>query len=358
METLDSQDIQKFNSIVQKLYSLNDFENFGVQAIAIMDQLVPSDIPSFHEINLSTSQISDTFLPSFPGFTPAMKKAQYQSFGEHPVIQKIPMTLEGAYKISDFINQQELHQCEGLYQQYLKPIGMEDHMTLCLPPTNIIFQESASFMAVALYRTQCNFTECDRLLLNLLRPHLFQAYCNTQKYHQLQKSLNQLGLIVLNTQPQVQSITNQAAMLLGKYFNSVSSYQGIPDLLWSWVKHQINNINTSTSLLAPALPLKIQQANKQLIIRLISEQHHNQYLILLEEQSVSLLDNLSLLGLSAKETEVLGCIMQGQDNRAIAGQLSIGISTVRKHLESIYSKLGVNSRTEAIAHALSKLGIL
>jgi DNA-binding CsgD family transcriptional regulator len=355
METLNSQDIQKFSSVVQKLYSLNDFDGFGVQSIALMDQLVPSDIPSFHEINLFAKQISDTFLPSFSGFTPAMKEAQYQSFDEHPVIQKIPMTLEGAYKISDFISKQELHKCEGLYQQYLKPIGMEEHMTLCLPPNNIVFKESSSFLAVALYRAQCNFTERDRLLLNLLRPHLFQAYCNTRKYHQLQKSLNQLGLIILDTQAQVQSITPLAAIFLGKYFNSVSSYQGIPDLLLSWIKHQIKNINAPTSV--PALPLKIQQANKQLIIRLILEENHDQYLILLEEQSISLLDNLSLLGLSTKETEVLGCIMQGQDNRAIASQLSIGISTVRKHLESIYQKWNINSRTEAIAHALSKLGV-
>ncbi|MBW4619514.1 MAG: hypothetical protein KME17_09165 [Cyanosarcina radialis HA8281-LM2] len=38
--------------------------------------------------------------------------------------------------------------------------------------------------------------------------------------------------------------------------------------------------------------------------------------------------------------------------------LSVHIATVRKHLESIFPKLGVQSRTEAIAVALEKLGIL
>jgi DNA-binding NarL/FixJ family response regulator len=50
--------------------------------------------------------------------------------------------------------------------------------------------------------------------------------------------------------------------------------------------------------------------------------------------------------------------MQGKDNKAIAAKLSVGISTVRKHLENIYQKLGVQSRTEAIAKALEKLGFL
>jgi DNA-binding NarL/FixJ family response regulator len=49
--------------------------------------------------------------------------------------------------------------------------------------------------------------------------------------------------------------------------------------------------------------------------------------------------------------------MQGKDNKVIATHLNINVSTVRKHLESIYSKFGVHSRTEAIAQALEKLGI-
>jgi DNA-binding NarL/FixJ family response regulator len=50
--------------------------------------------------------------------------------------------------------------------------------------------------------------------------------------------------------------------------------------------------------------------------------------------------------------------MQGKDNKVIATHLSINVSTVRKHLESIYRKFGVHSRTEAIAQALTKLGFL
>jgi DNA-binding NarL/FixJ family response regulator len=51
-------------------------------------------------------------------------------------------------------------------------------------------------------------------------------------------------------------------------------------------------------------------------------------------------------------------VIQGKENKEIATHLSINVSTVRKHLESIYCKLGVHSRTEAIAQALGKLGFL
>jgi DNA-binding CsgD family transcriptional regulator len=77
-----------------------------------------------------------------------------------------------------------------------------------------------------------------------------------------------------------------------------------------------------------------------------------------EERDLYLLNSLEMLGLSDRETEVLYWIVQGRDNKAIASQLSIHTSTVRKHLESIYDKLDVQSRTEAIVQALVKLGFL
>ena len=43
--------------------------------------------------------------------------------------------------------------------------------------------------------------------------------------------------------------------------------------------------------------------------------------------------------------------MAGLSNAAIAQELVVTVGTVKRHVNSIYSKLGVNSRTQAIAHA-------
>jgi DNA-binding NarL/FixJ family response regulator len=58
------------------------------------------------------------------------------------------------------------------------------------------------------------------------------------------------------------------------------------------------------------------------------------------------------LGLSQRESEVLGLIVSGLSNRAIAARLVIGDETVKSHTRSIYRKLGVGDRAAAVAAAL------
>ena len=55
--------------------------------------------------------------------------------------------------------------------------------------------------------------------------------------------------------------------------------------------------------------------------------------------------------LSDRELEVLRFIAAGLSNKKIMEELFISMSTVKTHLRSIYSKLDVNSRTQATAKA-------
>jgi ATP/maltotriose-dependent transcriptional regulator MalT len=55
--------------------------------------------------------------------------------------------------------------------------------------------------------------------------------------------------------------------------------------------------------------------------------------------------------LTKRELEVLHLIAAGLSNREIAERLVIGLSTVKKHINRMYSKLGVKRRTQAIIRA-------
>jgi LuxR family transcriptional regulator, maltose regulon positive regulatory protein len=61
--------------------------------------------------------------------------------------------------------------------------------------------------------------------------------------------------------------------------------------------------------------------------------------------------------LSPRELEVLPLIAQGLSNQAIADRLYLSLHTVKTHARTIYAKLGVGSRTQAVARARA-LGIL
>lgn len=58
--------------------------------------------------------------------------------------------------------------------------------------------------------------------------------------------------------------------------------------------------------------------------------------------------------LSPREEEVLQLLAQGYLYKEIAGRLEISLDTVRKHTGSIYSKLHVHSRTDAVVKYLQK----
>jgi DNA-binding NarL/FixJ family response regulator len=58
------------------------------------------------------------------------------------------------------------------------------------------------------------------------------------------------------------------------------------------------------------------------------------------------------LGLTQRESEVLGLMVRGLSNRGIAQRLYIGEETVKSHTQAIYRKLEVADRAQAIATAL------
>ena len=76
-----------------------------------------------------------------------------------------------------------------------------------------------------------------------------------------------------------------------------------------------------------------------------------------EEASGMEANRLLVEPLSSRELQVLGLINQGRTNQSVADELYIALSTVKKHLNNIFGKLGANSRTEALRRARD-LGLL
>lgn len=57
--------------------------------------------------------------------------------------------------------------------------------------------------------------------------------------------------------------------------------------------------------------------------------------------------------LTDRERDVLACLAQGRTNREIAGELYVGVETVKSHLSRLYVKLEARDRHDAVARALA-----
>ena len=59
-----------------------------------------------------------------------------------------------------------------------------------------------------------------------------------------------------------------------------------------------------------------------------------------------------MFDLSAREKEILSCLVKGMSYKLIADACFISIDTVRGHIRNIYEKLHVHSKGEAVAKAI------
>ena len=67
--------------------------------------------------------------------------------------------------------------------------------------------------------------------------------------------------------------------------------------------------------------------------------------------AAKLAERVSGTGLSAREMEVLRRLAAGKSNKEIGAELFISEGTVKSHVKSVFTKLDVVSRTEAVATA-------
>jgi DNA-binding NarL/FixJ family response regulator len=59
-------------------------------------------------------------------------------------------------------------------------------------------------------------------------------------------------------------------------------------------------------------------------------------------------DSLQAIGLTPRQGDVLGLLLQGKPNKLIARELNVSVETVKDHVAAVLRALGVSSRTQAV----------
>jgi DNA-binding CsgD family transcriptional regulator len=230
----------------------------------------------------------------------------------------------GAVKLSDFLTRRELG-CTQLYDLVLKPRGLEHSLGIQL---GIALPEIARFV---LDRGGRDFSARDRTVLDILNPHLAQLHRASAVRQRLREALalhesTQAAVVLLEDNLRIAYASTAATELLDRYLGE--NGVGLPEPVASWVREGRRA--------AAAEPLRIAAGDRALVVEFVDGA------LLLEEEQ-------RLPRLTPREREILDLVAEGRTNAEIAESLWISRGTVRKHLDNIYAKLGVHTRTAAAA---------
>jgi DNA-binding response OmpR family regulator/DNA-binding CsgD family transcriptional regulator len=124
----------------------------------------------------------------------------------------------------------------------------------------------------------------------------------------------------------------------------------LPDPMPQWLELAQKSKAGSKAAAMAAFP-----GNEQLRLQYMGKLGPNEFLLRLAKDSgaETPAEFSSELGLTTREGEVLQWLSKGKTNRDIAQILGLSPRTIDKHLEQIYSKLGVENRTAAAAIAVN-----
>ncbi|HWJ43313.1 MAG TPA: helix-turn-helix transcriptional regulator [Solirubrobacterales bacterium] len=336
MPQLPARDLHAALAFVDEAHSFADLDSFRGGILPGLEKLVPCDLVGYNEVPGD----GDALVITHPDPPLAIAgEALGRLAHQHPLIAVQANGDDRTYKISDFLSRREFHALE-LYDELYRLLEAEDQIAFGLPGPMVI--------GIAMNRDRRSFSERDRTMLDLLRPHLARAHARLREREHLKRTIEILerglrerdtAVLALGPDGAIAAAGGAALDLLGSYFGSRQGAT-LPPRLSEWLAG------------APATgpsPLTVEGSRGQLTVR--ADSGEAGVFLVLEERCVASAEALRSLGLTRRQSEVLHLLALGRGTGTIAAELFISPQTVRKHLEHIYRRLGVNTREAAVQTA-------
>jgi DNA-binding CsgD family transcriptional regulator len=278
-------------------------------------ELIPCDAAGWNEIDLDGQIVRFHNDPELDVPIEALNGL----IASHPLLRHALETGDiGPHAISDFLDEKAFHRTR-IYREVYRQMGVEDQLATGVEVAG------GSVVAVALNRSERGFSDVERRLLDLVRPHLAAAHRRLsdratvlERVTALEQGLEQAGHTLVSTRAdgRLGELTEGARKLLTRWFGEVP---------------------------ARLEPGDYEQPGGVLVVT------ETDGLLLLDEHRFVSDSRAAEHGLTARETEVVALAARGLTNRAIGERLSISARTVHKHFENVYAKLGVRTRAAALA---------
>ena len=362
MARLSHQDLTAFSKALELLHADTGLETLPARVLACIRSLFHCDFVSYSSVDLRHARLhAFTLAPEVPDW-PGMEVYQ-RYLRDDPAATHFMRTRDpNVVRMTDFVSLRQ-YRSTSVYTEVFRRTGCDRRLGFAMPNVGPVS------MASTLNRQGQDFSDEERTLFNLLRPHLFQAHTQAHAHRlvhaELQRQRTNLGAVFgtglgeVDEEGRIYWLTEHARALLLDFFPTGPHLPDrLPEALYALVKDSLApRAARAADALVPLRRLVWRvpgPGERALRICLVAVPTSARWQLLLEEAD-DLADVTRLtqtLRLTRREAETLHWLKQGKTNWEIAQILKVAEKTVGKHLEHIYAKLGVENRTAAVHMAI------
>jgi DNA-binding CsgD family transcriptional regulator len=334
-DPISTADLRAALDLVRTVSGAHGPDQFAELATRGLHELIGCDFASYNEVNVEQGRTL-VFTEPRDALRPDAEEAFARNIGEHAIALHYARHGGGpALRMSDFVSLRQFRRTT-LYDELFVPVDGNYVLAVPLPvPPGIV-------VGFALVRRAPDFADQERALLELLRPHLAQAYERSLLRAALgaldtAASHGEQRLIVLGRDGAPLYATAAALMTLRRYFPDEDEGR-LPEPVVAWLERGCPGRFTTV---LGGTRLRVDPVGRR-----------PEALLVTEAETRVAVEALAGLGLSPRESQVLALVAEGRRNAEIARQLGISPRTAKKHLENVFAKLGVHTRAAATAVAL------
>jgi hypothetical protein len=285
MESFSRHDFRAALDFIALLGEARDLDEFASHIAFELDGVVACHCRSHNEINPRRRR-AHWIANVETG--PADMQAFEQHIAENPLINHVTAhPLGPAVRISDLVSQRQWRSL-GVYSDFYHPWNCERIMSLELA-------NGAVSISVAVFRDGRDFSERDRTMMTVLRPHLIGAYRHAALTDDLGERLalldrgieiGGLGVIVIGADGRMRSMSDAARVWLATYLGPMPDHDCLPDEVAAWLRRGENPASAAETMLEAPLPFVVDRHEARLVLRCL--RHAGQTLILLREERTSI----------------------------------------------------------------------
>jgi DNA-binding CsgD family transcriptional regulator len=334
MPWLADTDVGAAHGFARALIGARTVAELRRRALSGIAELVPADVVMWDRVELATGVVRHAVVPA-DAEPPGAFAAIVGDLAGHPLLSAHAARRRPALRLSEAVEPRRLSHTD-LYGDLLHPSGVEYAITIG------VRTERREMVVAGLGRSEREFSERDRDVLDLVRPFLEAALRDAQARERLVRALAstppRTAVVLLDHYGEVEHSSSDAERWLAEHFGAAEHAGWLPEAVAAWLA------------LPPRPPLVSVRDGRRLTIHLLPGDPHA---LLLEEEVASFRpDALDRLGLTPRETEVLRAAAAIEQEEDIAWDLCLSRHAVRDRLAHLEAKLGVHTAADAVIRAL------